>query len=400
MFRQKQLHPQRTYKVYAWTAWSGVGMATNPTVKMVLEQRGIQFLPMEQGVKFFMADLLDKTESEMVFSGLDYSFDRDGLLGNPEDVAFPFLDTPVEKTANGMTYSRVLDIERDVFLHDHTMEDVPLFLGATGIETMAELAGSLSEDKAHFIELTDFQIPYGIKLLKGRPKELLISGDRDGNGLFNCRITSLFKNPKGVVMGDPKLHYKGKYRFAKKPLKPKKIKLPEFNRVSFEGDLETLVYHPRRLFMFGLFNTITDVNSFDGKTLVTTVEDKSQKEFFKGVKNPNFVAAPILVDAMFQTGGLLEFFTTSRTVLPYKIKSMKFYRDVEKNKKYFCITRKKTSEEETNTYDLMLVDKKGNVIIEVDAFEMVKLNRLDPEDRIIDRVEFALAQEKSSSTVS
>ena len=400
LFRQKQLHPQRTYKVYAWTAWSGVGMATNPTVKMVLEQRGIQFLPMEQGVKFFMADLLDKTESEMVFSGLDYSFDRDGLLGNPEDVAFPFLDTPVEKTANGMTYSRVLDIERDVFLHDHTMEDVPLFLGATGIETMAELAGSLSEDKAHFIELTDFQIPYGIKLLKGRPKELLISGDRDGNGLFNCRITSLFKNPKGVVMGDPKLHYKGKYRFAKKPLKPKKIKLPEFNRVSFEGDLETLVYHPRRLFMFGLFNTITDVNSFDGKTLVTTVEDKSQKEFFKGVKNPNFVAAPILVDAMFQTGGLLEFFTTSRTVLPYKIKSMKFYRDVEKNKKYFCITRKKTSEEETNTYDLMLVDKKGNVIIEVDAFEMVKLNRLDPEDRIIDRVEFALAQEKSSSTVS
>jgi hypothetical protein len=46
-------------------------MATNPTVKKVLEDRGIQFLPMDQGVKFFMADLLDKTESEMVFSGLD-----------------------------------------------------------------------------------------------------------------------------------------------------------------------------------------------------------------------------------------------------------------------------------------------------------------------------------------
>ena len=391
LFRQKQIHPERTYKVYAWTAWGGVGMATHPTVKAVLEQRGIQFLPMEQGVKFFMADLLDKTESEMVFSGLDYSFDKDGLLGDPGDAQFPFLDIPVEKTPTGITYSRVLDVERDVFLHDHTMEDVPLFLGATGIETMAEVARSLSKDKEHFVELTDFQIPYGIKLLKKRPKELLISGNYEGEDLFDCRITSVFKNPKGLVMGDPKLHYEGKYRFAQKPLKAKKIKLPAFNPVSWEGDLEPLVYNPKRLFMFGLFGTITDINSFDGKTLVTTMEDKSTKEFFKGVKDPNFVAAPILVDAMFQTGGLLEFFTTSRTVLPYKIKSLKFYRDVEKNREYFCITQKMASGEETNTYDLKLVDKQGNVFIEVDNFEMVKLNQLDPEDRIIDRVEFSFS---------
>ncbi|MCA1784898.1 MAG: SDR family NAD(P)-dependent oxidoreductase, partial [Desulfobacteraceae bacterium] len=48
LLREKQIHPDRTYKVYAWTAWGGVGMATNPTVKKVLEDRGIQFLPMEQ----------------------------------------------------------------------------------------------------------------------------------------------------------------------------------------------------------------------------------------------------------------------------------------------------------------------------------------------------------------
>ncbi|MBT3805035.1 MAG: hypothetical protein HOG03_10600 [Desulfobacula sp.] len=219
--------------------------------------------------------------------------------------------------------------------------------------------------------------------------ELLVSGSVDGENSFDCRITSQFKNPKGIVMGDPKLHYEGKYRFAQKPLKAKKIKLPTFTPVSWEGDLEPLVYNPKRLFMFGLFSTITDINSFDGKTLITTMEDKSEKEFFKGIKDPKFVAAPILVDAMFQTGGLLEFFTTSRTVLPYKIKSLKFYANLEKNKKYFCITQKKASGEETNTYDLKLIDKKGNVFVEVDSFEMVKLNQLDPEDRIIDRVEFS-----------
>ncbi len=400
LFRQQQLHPERTYKVYAWTAWGGVGMATNPTVKMVLEQRGIQFLPMEQGVKFFMADLLDRSESEMVFSGLDYSFDRDGLLGDPKQAQFPFLDTPVEKTDTGMTYSRVLDIERDVFLHDHTMGDVPLFLGSTGIETMAEVAQSLSRDKAHFVELTDFHIPYGIKLLKQRPKELLISGNHVADGVFDCRISSRFKNPKGIVMGDEKLHYQGTYRFAEKPRAAKKIKLPEFNPISWEGEVETLVYHPRRLFMFGLFGTITDINSFDGNTLVTTVEDTSQKAFFKGVEDPSFVAAPVLVDAMFQTGGLLEFFTTSQTVLPYKIKSLKFYRDVEKNQKYLCITQKVDSGEETNTYNLTLTDPKGNVFIEVDGFEMVKLNRLDPADRIDNLIDFHRSGQKEGSTVN
>ena len=91
--------------------------------------------------------------------------------------------------------------------------------------------------------------------------------------------------------------------------------------------------------------------------------------------------------------GLLDFFTSSRTVLPYKTKSFKFYRDVERQTKYFCITQKITSGEETNTYDLKLVDKNGNLFIAVDSFEMIKLNRLDPTDQIIDRVEFTRLDE-------
>lgn len=54
-----------------------------------------------------------------------------------------------------------------------------------------------------------------------------------------------------------------------------------------------------------------------------------------------------------------------------------------------CITRKKASREETNTYDLTLTDAQGNVFIKVTGFEMVKLTRLAPEDRITDKVTFA-----------
>jgi hypothetical protein len=365
-----------------------VGMATNPTVKKVLEDRGIQFLPMDQGVKFFMADLLDKTESEMVFSGLDYDFDIDGLLGTPPVQAFPFLGEPTRKEDDTATWTRVLDLDHDLFLHDHTMGDVPLFLGSTGIETMAEAAAALAGQGSVVTRLSDFSIPYGIKLLKGRPKEIIISSTRTDQDQYACDITSVFKNPKGQVMGDPKQHYQGNFVLSLDRPAPERIDLPEFHTVSWEGDLADLVYHPKRLFMFGLFETITDINSFDGKTLVTTVADRSGAPFFKGVTDPQFQAAPVLVDAMFQTGGLLEFLTTSRTVLPYRIASMTFFASVGKNVDYLCITQKKASGKETNTYDLTLTDDAGNVFIKVTGFEMVKLTRLAPEDRIAGRVSF------------
>jgi acyl transferase domain-containing protein/NAD(P)H-dependent flavin oxidoreductase YrpB (nitropropane dioxygenase family)/acyl carrier protein len=388
LFREKQVHPEKTYKVYAWTAWGGVGMATNPTVKKVLEDRGIQFLPMEQGVKFFMADLLDKTESEMVFSGLDYDFDIDGLLGTPQDQVFPFLGEVTHQTDDTAVWTRVLDLSHDLFLHDHTMGDVPLFLGSTGIETMAEAAAALAGQGSVVTRLSDFSIPYGIKLLKGRPKEIIISGTRQAGGAYACDITSVFKNPAGQVMGDPKQHYQGNFVLSPDRPAPETIDLPEFHPMSWEGDLADLVYHPKRLFMFGLFATITDINSFDGTTLVTTVADRSTAPFFKGETDPMFQAAPVLVDAMFQTGGLLEFLTTSRTVLPFRIASMTFFAPVEKNTDYLCITEKKASEKETNTYDLTLADDAGKVFIRVTGFEMVKLTRLAPEDRIADRVTF------------
>jgi hypothetical protein len=103
---------------------------------------------------------------------------------------------------------------------------------------------------------------------------------------------------------------------------------------------------------------------------------------------------------MFQTGGLLEFLTTSRTVLPFKINSMKFYTRPERNTPYYCITTKTGSGKETNTYDLKLADRKGNVLIEINRFEMVKLNRLAPEDRISHLVKFKNSAEVQKTAVS
>ena len=140
--------------------------------------------------------------------------------------------------------------------------------------------------------------------------------------------------------------------------------------------------------MDGLFNTIVDVNSFDGTTLVTTVNDSSVRPFFKGITEPKLIIPVVLIDAMFQTGGLLEFFTSSQTVLPYAIGRMTVHGTVEKDRPYFCVTTKSRSDQETNTYQLQLVDEKGELVVEVVDFQMVRLNKLAEEDRIDHRITF------------
>jgi hypothetical protein len=237
------------------------------------------------------------------------------------------------------------------------------------------------------VELTDFAIPYGIKILKQRPKEILISSERVEGAENLCRSTidSVFKNPKGVVVGDPKRHYQGTYRFAVTAPEALRIDLPEFKPVTFKGDFKDLIYHPERLFMKGIFDTVHGFVSFDKDLLITRMSDISGADFFAGDPSPNFITDVVMLDAMFQTGGIFEFMTSNDLVLPFNIRRMTFYKAPQKGQEYLCLTQKTVAGEETNTYQLHLVDTDGNVYIKVEDFQMVRVTKLEKEYQVLDR---------------
>ncbi len=395
------LHPDTMVKIFDWTAWEGAGMATNETVNKVLKQRGLTFLPLEDGVAHFMQELGDTNTSEVVFSGIDRAFDTDGLLA-PEDAApagpqAPFLDRLVEQTADSRIYRRILDLQRDLFLLDHSREDIPIFLGATGIEAMAEAAATLVPPQAALQEVRDFKIPYGIKILKGRPKEILVEAVRSekDDEVFDCRIRSQFRNPKGIAMGEPTLHYQGAYRFGPTPLPSEQVTLPPFRPVDYAGDIQELLYHPSRLFMDGLFRTVEDIVSFEPQRLISRIVNRSTKPFFADCPQPDFLTDVAVVDAMFQTGGMLEVMTTNIIVLPYAIGRMRFYRPLAKGRPYLCITEKTDQGEETNTYQLRLVDEAGRLHMAIDDFQMVQVDRLAGEDQILHALQTGSARRAS-----
>nr|MDJ0811975.1 SDR family oxidoreductase [Desulfobacterales bacterium] len=383
-------HPETAVKIFDWTAWEGAGMATNETVNKVLRERGLTFLPLADGVAHFMNELGDNQSPEVVFSGRDQAFDPDGLMTTTAtDVNIaPFLDSRLAGEDDRRVYGRTLDLERDLFLLDHAREDVPIFLGATGIEAMAEAAATLAGPGKILRELKDFAIPYGIKILKERPKEIMIEAapTAEGADTYLCRITSQFRNKKGVAMGDPKLHYSGTYTFGATEAAPAAITLPAFHPVDFEGDIQTLLYHPARLFMDGLFRTVEEILSFEDDRLISQIRSASDRPFFADDPRPRFLTDVAVVDAMFQTGGMLEVMTTNIIVLPYTIGRMQFHRTVAPGQTYLCITQRVRQGEETNTYRLQLVDAQGQCYITIEDFEMVQVDRLGAEDQIVDQL--------------
>ena len=381
---EKRHHPDRVYKVYDWTAWGETGMATKESVMKFLTSQGIELMPVKVGVKFFMADLFAPDEDEVVITNVIPSFDRDRIFsvknsgdGSPQT---PFLGSVIESRGGYEKRQRVLDLSHDIFLFDHARDGVPLFLGSTGVETLAEAGASVAGKGKKLVEMRDFTIPYGIKILQGKPKELLIDAKDAGNGEFDCSIISQFVKD-GKAMGSPTLHYKGICRYADTvPAQPKRD-FPALRKVTWEGNLKELLYHPQRLFMTRLFDSIDDILGRDDTTLMTRIHNVWEGPFFTNISEPQFITNPVVIDGIFQTCGLVEFMTGNESILPYKIGRMEFFKPIETHGDYVCIAQivGRNDAEKTRTFNADLCDREGNIILRAEGFQMIAVAKVSPE---------------------
>jgi NAD(P)-dependent dehydrogenase (short-subunit alcohol dehydrogenase family)/acyl carrier protein len=385
--KEKRTNPGRAYKVFDWTAWGEVGMATKEAVIKFLSAQGVEFLPVKLGVEFFLNDLTDPKEDEVVVTNKVPAFDRDGLFSSrkPEhgSAKAPFLGKTISKSEEGASWCREFVLSNDTFFDHHTKDGVPLFLGATGLEMMAEASSALNEGKWLY-EVKDFSIPYGIKLLQGKSKEIHVNAKRNADGSVDSELTSVFMKD-GKVIGQPTLHYRGRYSFSDKKPKAVKVELPALRKVKWDGELAKLLYHPKRLFMTELFQTVEDVIGMNDKTIVVKIHTTSKVPFFAHIDDPEFVIDPVIVDGLFQSGGLFEFLGSGDTILPYRIAKMTRYKEIDRYTEYTCaatlIGRDDT--EKTRAFDIDLIDKNGNLCLRVENFQMIAVGKPSAEDSIV-----------------
>ena len=380
--------PARIGKVLDWTAWEGAGMATDATVQKVLTEKGLAFLPLDRGVRFFVDELCDPRSVEAVFTGKAPAFDRDGIFGTtanaePQRLA-PFLDGEAFRERTRVLFHRRLDLAHDRFLLDHSREGIPIFLGATGIEAMAEAAARLTDDGRAPTELAGFDIPYGIKILRGRPRPIRIEAVRrtEEAAVVDCRIFSRFQRPGQDGPGEETLHYRGTFRFDDRQPQAGPIDLPALSPVDAAAKVERMVYHPDRLFMDGLFRSVDQILHIDERTLVTRLKRPEAGPFFTGGETPDFLTDVVLVDAMFQSCGIFAFLTGGDVALPRAMDRMSFFQRPVGTGPFLCRVARAGDDRDHPAFDVDLTDGEGRPLIKAANFAMVRVGRLSDGDPV------------------
>jgi len=310
---------------------------------------------------------------------------------------FSLLDKKIYQDEQKVIYSRILDIKHDFFLSDHVKDGIPLFLGATAIEAMTQAVITRIGNDYKISEIHDFKIPYGIKILKGKPKEIIIEARKqDGrNHEFLCSISTENKHHNNSGIKN-RLHYKGVFRFDKKRKKKRKYNIQEYNDIHYEGNLKNIIYHPELLFPGKTFQPVEDIISLNNNNITCVLCNKGNAKLFDGKKDP-MLTDVVITDGIFQTCVLKEILLSGYMTLPVEISGFRYFGETYPGTKYYCISEKTGDNKETVEYRAKLVNPDKNLLIEIDKIVLIRISKIPDRYQISNKVR---SYDKKSSMIN
>ena len=209
--------------VFHWHAWDEVGMASRPESRFVLEQFGLKFMPLAEGVGRFMdeieAGLPDVevlvTESVLCPDSVSgplpsatRAVDAASVEAAVNRLQVGSLVGAVEKKGDATWVSFHLDPTSDCFLREHTQYGRPLLPAVMGAELLAQAAiaaGACQQVQ----EIRDFVVEraVGFSSDQGRQVRVEVSAARDG--LVRVRGWSRMRNAATGAQSDERVHLSG-----------------------------------------------------------------------------------------------------------------------------------------------------------------------------------------------
>jgi hypothetical protein len=259
-----QLRQQRGLRatVFHWHAWDEVGMASRPESRFVLEQFGLKFMPLAEGVRRFMdeieAGLPDAevlvTEPAMCPDAVSSADVDRGTApattvskSTAAAVAAGHVPQPrgdvgslvggVEQQGGSTWVSFRLDPASDRFLIDHLQYGRPLLPAVMGAELLAQAAVAAGAC-GHVQEIRDFTVERPIGFPVDAPRDVRVEiGERDGDTIV-AQCWAAVLNAEGRTAGEERVHLRGKV-FAG-PLEPVAVTLDKspfpFNPMVYQED--------------------------------------------------------------------------------------------------------------------------------------------------------------------
>jgi hypothetical protein len=347
-----------------WTAWSGIGMASRGSIPEMMKLAGVEVLPPDVGIPVTLRELASGGSHEVVVAGAlgMMAKSRDeaggvelGPLGGPQR---PLPWNVVSVGLDGeVTVEATVDPKAQGFLRDHAIDGTPVLPGVMGVEAFAEVVSALVPGFS-VESIRDVHFHAAFKFYRDEPRTITVAvkigEDDDGRLSAHCRLTGV-----RVLANQPPqrtTHFTGRVRLARAPLGPATSAVPKARRGVVAEDIYRVYFHGPA------YRVLTSAWGLEGAAAARLATKLPPNHTPDGART---ITAPRLVEACFQTAGILEIGTTAKMGLPEEVDRIEIRRPLEdlSDRAMYAVARARP-----DGYDASVVDESGNVYVELQGY--------------------------------
>ncbi len=340
-----------------WTAWAGIGMATQGSTLQILTQAGVVPVPPQIGVNIFSKLLLNNFKGEYIVGGkLGIFEEKLNVTKTINKLEFPMIDK-MNYQPDFIIGSNTLNSEFDIYLHDHQIQQKPVFPGVMVLETFAEFYNNVFEKPMASISKVNFHTPLKIPLNK--PVEVELKYNYSNN-----EITLLSKTYPLVLKGKPliKEHFNAELGKSIKKMKWKKEPILEpLIPLLDKNDIYEIFFHGKS------FQVLDEIIQLENGKIIAKV-DIPTTSLTRNSEGDKFQLEPLAIESIFQTAALFDVIVNNHISLPSKISTLEI---LSNQKPKYIVAKFLKKDKERSYYNSVILDENHEIIMKVSNLEII-----------------------------
>jgi acyl transferase domain-containing protein/NAD(P)-dependent dehydrogenase (short-subunit alcohol dehydrogenase family) len=367
-----------------WSGWSQLGMAwRNSYVREHAEQKGLNLIPPEDGVRAAIAEILsvDGPRDVLIHRGLADVADPE--LTDTDLNGAPFIDWVEKRNGKIVTANRRFSPKRDAFLNQHRFAGVPYMPGVGFMEMMAEAASLVFDNKDAEVIFENLSFVEGFKLHREEPRDVCVDISESSNGKLSMTVRAPFKTKIGNVC-ELREYAKSFVSFRKlsntSKIESMNLALPE--ETSLEKVFEDAKSRKQNVHLGPLFN---DAHRCPESAKASKVR-YGQHGIEMWVRLPKaqlntkeypieqFLCNPAFLDSLHQAGAILSILLTNQVYLPVGAEQFVIYERPTRDEQYRVIAKLLSIDASSATFNMSMVRNDGTCCVKITNSRFSRIN--------------------------
>ncbi|MCB1189719.1 MAG: SDR family NAD(P)-dependent oxidoreductase [Leptospiraceae bacterium] len=375
----KNWRPETKGIAIDWTAWGGIGMATRGSIPKIMEMAGIDMLPPESGIPTVRRELVSGGFKGEIVVGqrlgiLVKEWDEKGgadvgKLNQDTQKLFMIGEIKNTNLYSGVEAETLIDPNKQGFLFDHKIDNIPVLPGVMGVESFAEISTILSQGfNVSAVRNVEYVSPF--KFYRDQAKTLYLKGNvlyKDENTLISrTSLKSITPPAREGLLEQEKLHFTAEVVLTRAELgKPSiSFEIPTSQDKLVEKEA---IY---KIYFHGPAYQILEKVQLVGDKAIGWMPSSLPSD--TNPENVEFIMSPRLIELCFQTAGIWEMSSKGVMALPLGIGSVTTYRDPSEasgNKIFAVVTAVNNGE----SFNAQVIDEAGNLYVDLIGYRTVQL---------------------------